>query len=58
MDVLPHGLGLRLYQRVDGATLETPNPPAENLARGPIQPLIEPVNLKETRLNRRKAPRS
>ena len=58
VDVLPHGLGLRLYQRVDGATLETPNPPAENLARGPIQPLIEPVNLKETRLNRRKAPRS
>lgn len=58
VDILPHGLGFRLYQRIEGATLETPHTPAENSAKGQIRTIIEPINSKETRLNRRKAPRN
>lgn len=58
VDILPHGLGLRLYQRVEGASLETPSLPPENLVKEPIVPVLEPINVKETRLNRRKAPRN
>ena len=58
IDVLPHGTGpgYRLYQCALGVPRE-PVPPA-SAETGDIVPFCEPAVSKETRLNRRKAPRA
>ena len=58
VDILPHGFGVRLYQRVQGAPFDVPTSFGEGLTRAETEPIVEPANPKETRLNRRKAPRS
>ncbi len=57
IDILPHGYGYRLYQRVKGVPLDYPNPPAERTS-GTLDVQTEPPPMKETRLNRRKPPRA
>ena len=58
VDILPHssGVGYRLYQRQAGVKRE-PVPPAAAPAEE-LVPTCEPPVSKETRLNRRKAPRA
>ena len=58
VDILPHGMGLRLYQRIMGVPFELPTIPSDALAKSEIDPIVEPTSAKETRLNRRKAPRN
>ncbi len=58
VDILPHGFGLRLYQRAADLSFDPPTSFGEGLSRAETTPVIEPVHSKETRLNRRKAPRS
>lgn len=58
VDILPHGFGLRLYQRAADIPFEAPTNLGEGLTKAITEPLIEPPSSKETRLNRRKAPRS
>lgn len=58
VDILPHGLGLRLYQKIEGVPYEAPPTPSESQSKVEIEPMVEPMSSKETRLNRRKAPRS
>ncbi len=58
VDILPHGFGVRLYQRIEGMPFDVPTSLGEGLTRAVTEPVIEPTNPKETRLNRRKAPRS
>lgn len=58
VDILPHGAGcgVRLYQRDLGAKADPVPQPTSAPDR--IAPFLEPPVSKETRLNRRKAPRS
>lgn len=56
IDILPHGLGYRFYQRQTDLPKEYPNPPADKTS-GVVEVLTEPQPMKETRLNRRKPPR-
>lgn len=58
VDILPHGFGLRLYQRAADIPFEAPTNLGEGLTKAITEPLLEPLSSKETRLNRRKAPRS
>lgn len=58
VDILPHGFGLRLYQRAADTPFEAPTNLGEGLTKAITEPLLEPLSSKETRLNRRKAPRS
>ena len=58
VDILPHGAGcgFRLYQRDLGGKAEPI--PAPRATPDAIAPFCEPPVSKETRLNRRKAPRA
>ncbi len=57
IDILPHGYGYRLYQRVCGIPKDYPNAPSERTS-GTLEVQTEPPPMKETRLNRRKPPRA
>jgi len=56
IDILPHGQSYRLYQRIGGVEKECPEPLVEPTATQ-LETFTEPPPMKETRLNRRKAPR-
>lgn len=58
VDILPHGFGLRLYQRAADTPFEAPANLGEGLTKAITEPTLEPLSFKETRLNRRKAPRN
>ncbi len=58
VDILPHGQGYRLYQRGVGVAVENPVFPEQYEPKAEVEHLIEPENLREARLNRRKAPRN
>ncbi len=58
VDILPHGSGYRLYQRSLEGKKESPVFPTEFNPKFEVEHIVEPENPRETRLNRRKAPRS